>query len=268
VPMRAPDRRRRILVGLAAGLCYGAVIAGGMILVPRHGTGQDIGRMAVYVVALLVLASVIAPLAIVRLGTSSLPQPQRDRLTRLADTIGVRVRDFRVLKGRRQKLASAAQVGTLPGLRYVVLTDYLVDHLDAQELDAVVAHELGHARRHHLLIKLGAVVMLWAGLEAVVLSVGHQSGGGAAALLFAPLILAFPIGILLVQGLVGVRLETAADELAARYVGAEPLASALEKLGRLNNTKLNTGRGWAIIAQHPGLQTRIDHLIGAGGQAT
>ena len=175
------------------------------------------------------------------------------------------MRDFRVLKGRGRKVANAAQMGMLPGLRYVLLTDYLIDHLDRDELDAVVAHELGHARQHHLLIKLAAVGLTWGVLEGIVVAIdaarhGHGLGGVAAAVLVAPLFVAIPVGMVLVQGLVGVRVETAADDVAAREVGAAQLASALEKVGRLNDTKRDTGRGWALLTQHPGLATRIEHL--------
>ena len=69
-----------------------------------------------------------------------------------------------------------------------------------------------------------------------------------------------PLALLVVNGLVGVRLEERADAAAVREVGAPELAAALEKLARLNDTKRNTGRGWAIVTQHPGLDDRIARL--------
>ena len=259
VPLRGPDRRRTIVAALVGGLCYAALLIGGMALVPRHGEGHVVGRMIVYLVALFLLSALVLPLVVVRFRSTRLSGELRSRLDALAERIGVRVRDFRVIKGRGQKVANAAQMGVLPGLRFVLLTDYLIEQLEPRQLEAVVAHELGHARRHHILLKLGAVLVVWAAMDAAVLALGHRSGS-AAALLAVPVFIAFPVGILLVQGLVGVRLETAADDIAAREVGAEPLAEALEQIGRLNDTKRDTSRRWALITQHPGLQARLDHL--------
>ncbi len=259
VPLRAPDRRRAVIAALVGGLCYAALLIGGMALVPRHGEGHVIGRMVVYVVALFLLSALVLPLVIVRFRSTALTGETRTRLDALAARIGVHVRDFRVIKGRGQKVANAAQMGVLPGLRYVLLTDYLLDELEPHQLEAVVAHELGHARRHHVLVKLGAVVGVWIALEALLLALGRGSGA-ATALLTLPVFIAFPFGILLVQGLVGVRLETAADDIAAHEVGAQPLVEALEHIGQLNDTKRDTSRRWALITQHPGLQTRLDHL--------
>jgi Zn-dependent protease with chaperone function len=260
VPLKTPDRRRNLLAGLAIGVVYGAMLVGGNLLIPRHGTGHAVGKVLVYVIAIWVLTSVLSPLVLVRTMTKPLPASVQKRLRHLADEVGVRVRDFRVLKGRSQKVANAAQLGTLPGLRYIVITDYLVDHLDDEQLHAVIAHELGHARRHHLLIKLGSVFLVWGLLEALVIGIGHATGHGGLAVVAAPLVLVIPIGMILIQGIVGVRLEQAADDTAAKYVGPDQLAQALQKLAQLNDTKKNTGRAWSLITQHPGIQERIDRL--------
>ncbi len=75
----------------------------------------------------------------------------------------------------------------------------------------------------------------------------------------AVLALLAPVSFLLVQGLVGVRLERRADA-AARDVGPEYLAAALDRLGELNDTKRRTGPVWNLLTQHPGLQQRVDAL--------
>jgi STE24 endopeptidase len=260
VPRKAPGRRRRLVASLLVMLCYLAILAVGTALVPGRGTAHAIGMAAVYVVALLVLSAVIMPLVLVRILTVELSGERAARLRELADEVGVRVRGFRVLKSRAQKIANAAQFGIVPGFRYVLLTDYLLDNFDERETDAVVAHELGHARRHHILVKLGVVLAVWAVLETIGVLLGSSLKHGAGAFVAIPIFLAIPIGMVIGQGLVGIRLEQAADDLAAQVVGADALYSALEKLGKLNDTKRNTGRGWSIITQHPGLQARLDRL--------
>lgn len=266
IPLRSPDRGRQLLAGLVVGIGYAAIIIVGMLLAPRRGTGHVIAVAAVYGIAVLVWVSLLAPLTIVMLRTTAMPEGLNDRMHSLADKIGVRVRGFRVVKGRNQKIANAAQIGTVPGMRYVLVTDYAMDHLTQQQLEAVVAHELGHARRHHVLIKLGAVLGVWAVLEAIIVVVSHRAGHGAAGLLVLPVVVAIPVGMILIQGMVGVRLEKSADNVAARHLGAAHLADALEQLGELNDTKKDTGRAWSLITQHPGLQTRVDHLRDAADE--
>ena len=259
-----PGRRRQVLAGVAVGLLWGAAIATANLLVPRHGVAHALWLVAVYVVGLFVLTSVVAPLLIVRIASRPLDRDIAQRLHRLAAEAGVRVRSFRVLDSRGQKVANAMQLGTLPGLRYVLLTDYLLDHLPEREVDAVVAHALGHARRHHLAIKLAAVAAVWAVLEVAVFAAKAAVGHGPAALLVAPIFLAIPLGIVLTQGLVGIRLEEAADDQAVELVGAPELADALSRIGELNDTKRDTGRTWALLTQHPGLEKRLRRLRRSG----
>ena len=49
-------------------------------------------------------------------------------------------------------MANAAIVGFLPGHRTVLFSDSLLAGLPPRELAAVFAHEIGHARRHHVLV--------------------------------------------------------------------------------------------------------------------
>ena len=45
-------------------------------------------------------------------------------------------------------------MGIIPGLRYVMITPALLEHLTLDELDAVMAHEIGHIRKKHMLLYL------------------------------------------------------------------------------------------------------------------
>ena len=69
----------------------------------------------------------IPPLIIVSLRARPLPDETRRRLRRLAARMGVRVRDIRVIPGRALQSANAALIGAVPGLRYIVVTECLLD---------------------------------------------------------------------------------------------------------------------------------------------
>jgi STE24 endopeptidase len=47
-------------------------------------------------------------------------------------------------------VVNAAVAGIVPWLRYVMLSDGLVQHLTEEEIEAVFGHEVGHIRHHHL----------------------------------------------------------------------------------------------------------------------
>lgn len=247
------------LTAVAAGL-VAAGITFGRAELPPHGSWHVVGTLAVYLLVIVAVQVLVAPLLILSLRAQPLPDETRRRLRRLAAHMGVRVRDIRSIPGRAQRVANAAQIGAVPGLRYVVVTDFLLDELDADQVDAVVAHELGHVRGHHLTVKLLSVLGVWAALEAVVVTLNATTGAGSTLLLLIPVLVAFPVGLLIVQGVVGVRLEERADDAAARTVGGARLASALEAVGELNHVRPESRWLWTVLTQHPGLESRLRRL--------
>ncbi len=50
------------------------------------------------------------------------------------------------------RVLTAAVMGLIPGLRYLLLTPALLDALDMEELESVVGHEIGHVKKLHLLL--------------------------------------------------------------------------------------------------------------------
>lgn len=50
------------------------------------------------------------------------------------------------------RVITAGVMGIIPGLRYILITPALVETMTTDELDAVMAHEIGHVKRFHLLL--------------------------------------------------------------------------------------------------------------------
>ncbi|MBB6440564.1 M48 family metalloprotease [Phycisphaera mikurensis] len=112
------------------------------------------------------LAVALCPPLLVRVvPTMPLPiGPLRDELLAFLAAEKVRARRLRVwLTG--SAVANAALVGPLPCLRYLMLSDRLLESLPREELLGVLAHETGHARHRHLLWLGG-----WAIASAVLLA--------------------------------------------------------------------------------------------------
>jgi Zn-dependent protease with chaperone function len=187
----------------------------------------------------------------------------RQRLLRLASEHRVKIRDIRCMDTGPEQTANAMVIGLLPRIRYVLITDSLLRDLEPDELDAVLAHELGHAKKHHLLIKLGAVFVAWLPAAGIIAALAALGGHRSAALIVVGTVLAMVLivaSLLLAQGVVGLRLERSADDYASATAGPDALRRALEKLAAANATKRRTGRMWNVLTQHPGMDQRIARL--------
>jgi STE24 endopeptidase len=259
VPVKLPHRKRALLITVPVILLMAVVFGAAFAFAPDSGLGRAASFLALYAGMLVVMQLVLVPLLFVKQRGRPLPEAMLERLDRLASDMGVQTPKLRGFAGREQKVANAVQIGLLPGLRYVAVSDYLIDNMSEREVDAVVAHEFGHVRGRHLLLKFGAVLACWISFGALFLAL-RPGGSASAAFSFVPLVVGMPIGMLLVNGLLGVRLEQRADDAAAATVGADALTSALCRLGELNDTKGDTGRAWAVVTQHPGLDDRIARL--------
>lgn len=141
-----------------------------------------------------------------------------------------------------QAAPNAFATGRSPKHASVAVTAGLLELMNEQEVEGVLAHELGHVQNYDILI--ASVAATLAGAITWVAHMGRwalifggardddRNGGGLGALLM--LFLA-PIAAVLVQLAISRQREYAADATAARTVGHPfGLVSALEKLGAYN----------------------------------
>ncbi len=107
----------------------------------------------------------LAPVMIRHLwDTTPLPDGElRQTLTNMCERYRVRVREillWRTFGG----LTNAAVMGVVGPVRYVLLSDALLDMLPRQQIEAVMAHELAHIRKHHILSLVLAALATLEGL--------------------------------------------------------------------------------------------------------
>ena len=75
----------------------------------------------------------------------------RDRLTKLGERAGTRVRGVYEWKlSEKSNKANAALTG-MGSTRRIILSDTLLQHYSDDEIEAILAHELGHHVRKHIL---------------------------------------------------------------------------------------------------------------------
>ena len=149
------------------------------------------------------------------------------------------------------RIGSAFAAGVVPGLRRVYVTRSLFDLLSERELAAVVAHEVGHLRRGHLLARTALVVV-----GPLALLAAYDFGFAYASPLAVVLIGPYVLGTL-----AAVRAtERDADAFAAERVGGEALASALGTLVRANLLLVQPRGPGRILSAHPPIAGRIRAL--------
>lgn len=83
-------------------------------------------------------------------STSVLPRgPLRDRLQTLSDRLGLRFREILIWHSEGM-VVNAAVMGVVPMVRYVLLSDGLLERMDDEKIEAVFGHEAGHVKHRHI----------------------------------------------------------------------------------------------------------------------
>jgi len=102
-----------------------------------------------------ILVALIAPEILRHVwSTRRLPDgPLRDRLQAVCRRLKLRYREILVWQAGGM-IVNAAVMGVLAPLRYVLITDAMLEQLDDTKIEAVFGHEAGHVKQHHILFFL------------------------------------------------------------------------------------------------------------------
>jgi STE24 endopeptidase len=228
------------------------------------------------VVAFQFLMMVLAPVVILPLFNKFSPLPEgsiKERLRALAARTGFAARSIEVMDGSRRSRHSNAFFTGLGRFRKIVLFDTLIQQMTEEELEAVLAHEIGHFKlRHVLKLMAGSVAGVFAALwvvsrlasqPAFYHAFGFEPGAIEPALLLFSLLsgaVMFWFWPLLHHW--SRRFEYEADAFAARVMGdARPLVQALRKLHQENLSNLTPHPCFSgFYYSHPTLMEREQAL--------
>jgi STE24 endopeptidase len=196
----------------------------------------------------------------------------RGRIESLLERNGFASRGIFVVDGSRRSGHGNAYFTGLGNNKRIVFYDTLLHQLDADEIEAVLAHEVGHFKRKHIAkrIALMALVSL-AGLMLLgwlINTSWFYTGLGVSEPSFAVALLLFllvvPVFTVFLQPLMSWlsrRHEFEADEFAARQSDAGKLVAALVKLYRENANTLTPDPLYsAFHDSHPPAPVRISNL--------
>jgi Zn-dependent protease with chaperone function len=229
---------------------------------------------------LLVLLSLFGlifflPLAIVRLwGCTPLPPgPARQRIEEFCRGQSLRFADILLWPLFEGRMLTAGVMGLTGRFRYLLVTPALLEATTPEEIEAVMAHELGHVKRFHLqlylLLFLGfALLSQVSGAPLLVLLLGSDffyqlitlTGLGPDTLLSlagAGIVFALLLGYFrFIFGFFMRNFERQADLYALNAMGhASPLIRVFEKIALLSGN-IRDLPSW----HHFGLGQRIDFL--------
>ncbi|MFL6549930.1 MAG: M48 family metallopeptidase [Povalibacter sp.] len=196
----------------------------------------------------------------------------RQRTEDLLSRCGFSSRGVFVMDGSRRSVHGNAYFTGVGRNKRIVFFDSLIERLQGEEIEAVLAHELGHFRLHHVRSRL--LLSLAFGLGGLALlgalaawpdfyrALGVSIPSPHSALLLFMLVLpAFTFFLTPLGAWWSRKHEFEADEFAARFADARRLAEALVKLYRDNATTLTPDRLHSTFYDsHPPALIRIARL--------
>jgi STE24 endopeptidase len=200
-----------------------------------------------------------------------------ERITALLQRTGFSSKGVFVMDGSRRSAHGNAYFTGLGRAKRIVFFDTLVERLQPSEIEAVLAHELGHFKLKHIakrlvfsfvaslafLALLGWLITqpwFYSGLGVTPSLAG--SNHGVALVLFALVLPVFTFVFAPLASLLSRRHEFEADAFAARHASAGDLVSALVKLYQDNASTLTPDPlHSAFYDSHPPASIRIERLV-------
>jgi STE24 endopeptidase len=264
------------LKGAALSLALGVPLLYGLLwLMQRQGlwwVWAWLGLVAIMLAMMDAYPRWIAPLFN---RFTPLEGPLRTRIEGLLRRCGFEASGLFVMDASRRSAHGNAYFSGLGRSKRIVLFDTLISGNSEAELEAVLAHELGHFKLNHILIGLlQTVVLLFLAFFAIgflckqpwlLSSFGIAHADDALALVVCVLIVQMAGPVLgVVSNWISRRHEYQADDFARRMVGAEPMVSALVRLSRDNASTLTTDPLYALVNfSHPPVPLRVQRLRAA-----
>ncbi len=196
----------------------------------------------------------------------------RNSISEMSKKAGFKLDNVFVIDGSKRSTKSNAYFAGIGSKKRIVLFDTLINDLKAQEIVAVLAHEIGHYKKKHIITGMVLSIVI-TGFTLYLLSImvsnpALSSALGAEEPSFHIGLIAFGILYSPVSGIFGLftnwlsrKNEYEADRFAAEIHSAEKLADALKKLSVKNLSNLQPHPLYVIVHySHPPLLNRLEAL--------
>lgn len=196
----------------------------------------------------------------------------KSKLEAFAKKVGFHLDKIFVIDGSKRSTKANAYFTGFGSKKRIVLYDTLINDLAPDEIVAVLAHEVGHYKKKHVIFNMFASIIT-TGITLFILSLFIDSTLLAKALsveipsfhisLIAFGVLYAPISELtgLLMNYISRKFEYQADNYAKQHYGAEFLISSLKKLSKNSLSNLTPHKSYVFAHySHPTLLQRIQNL--------
>lgn len=273
------DALKGILIGAVLGL---PLLFGVLWLMERMGSYWWLYVWLVWVVfnllILFIYPSFIAPLF--NKFSPLQDEAMKSRIEALLAKCGFTAQGLFVMDGSKRSSHGNAYFTGFGKTKRIVFFDTLLERLSTNEIEAVLAHELGHFKRRHVVKRIAATFALSLGFLWLLgllmqttwfyqgLGVNtHSTGSGQAPSTALALLLFFmvlPVFSFLLSPIMSAysrKHEFEADAYAAKQTGSADLVNALVKLYQDNAATLTPDPLYSkFYDTHPPAMVRISHL--------
>ncbi|PPD44183.1 MAG: peptidase M48 [Methylocystis sp.] len=264
--------------GVALGLALGLPLLYGMFWL--LGALPDTWWLFAFVafMGLTIAMTVIYPTFIAPLFNKFTPMEEgstRARMEALLQKCGFESRGLYVMDASRRSAHGNAYFTGFGKAKRIVFFDTLLEKHSLEEIESILAHELGHFKYGHVrqmilmaavIAFIGFAVLYWAFGDATFagwFGLPNDPGVVFVALLFAKEPLSHVLTPLMAWH--SRKNEFEADDFARRIVGKEPMISALTRLTRDNLATLTPDPLYAqFYFSHPPVPVRVAQLRAAG----
>jgi len=261
------------------GWLLGAIIGGGLLsfIIFIYQKTQNLFWIYAWLVvsAFSVFMLLFYSNLIVPLFNKQTPLPEgelRNAIQKFSEKVGFKLDNIFVIDGSKRSTKANAYFTGFGAKKRIVLYDTLINDMETAELVAVLAHEIGHYKKKHViqgliisLLHTGAILFIFSllignpllsralGVETPNFHIGLVAFG----ILYSPV--SFVLDIFM--NILSRKNEYEADAFAARNYKPEALASALKKLSVKNLSNLTPHPLYVFFHySHPTLLQRLEHL--------
>jgi STE24 endopeptidase len=196
----------------------------------------------------------------------------KSKIESYAESVGFQLQNIFVIDGSKRSTKANAYFSGFGKEKRVTLFDTLIQDLEEEEIVAVLAHEVGHYKRNHIVINLVASILnagitlfllsLFVNNPEVSMAIGVSQPSFHAALVGFGMLYS-PVSELtgLLLNYLSRKFEFEADDFARETFDGQPLISSLKKLSRNSLSNLTPHPAYVFVHySHPPLKDRIQQL--------
>ncbi|WP_420400258.1 M48 family metallopeptidase [Flagellimonas sp.] len=196
----------------------------------------------------------------------------KEAIERYAKHVGFELQNIFVIDGSKRSTKANAYFSGFGREKRITLFDTLINDLSEEEIVAILAHEVGHYKRKHIIFNL-VVSLLLTGLTLFILSLFINNPQISLAIgvstpsfhagLIGFVLLYSPISEItgLAMNYLSRKFEFQADNYAKMTFSATPLVTSLKKLSKNNLSNLTPHPAYVFVHySHPPLIERIRNL--------